>query len=794
MAYFRCTTGGSGKGNTLVVTCADDLAGATITCTNGTKTYRKTCPSTAPYEVTFYGLEAGTWTISAAVSGTTYIITAVITDYEAELGGFNWKTWVDLSKNYTSSDFTDLDDLLNTELAVRELMSIHACVDYLADIATANEDVETIIDNDLCAKWINNRDYALDTLYANTIIADLMDEADKYFYGEWTLVSQAPDMTSATAPYGTVFAKNYANNDNLPYFAFDSRVTLHHHWTSRQYDVTDQYIGYQFVSPVHIQKVVAINYANSYLSSYIKASNDGVNYERVSDVLTFDNPGAQSSSELQKYEYDLYDDGLTYTYYALHIVSNNATDYCCCHDLKFYNWAPKGNVPVMTSDTEPYGQAIASRTQTTSYNANRAFDNNSTTYWTPTNQVPAITDYIGYKFTNPIMPKKVRIERQQYTTTQVVAFEGSNDNSAWEPIGENISLPINVQTTEATVTASKFYLYLRIRYVSQESTSIISISSLQFYGRELSVSVPKMDTNTTPYGEASANVASTNAYKAFDNDTNTIWQGTTYNDGRSDSTSQGEILYKFTSPVCIKALYVIGFFDASGYDVIKNSAIEGSNDGVTFTPIANFEDFNYGRNVVYPFFFSNSNSYLYYKYKGTWFLPSGHGVSYRPIIGDIQFYGLDYTEREFEEGTTKKWLYDHGVELETFDNQGYALQSGFTGQGFDKGTDSLYKAKLAANNNAVIFSNEKIDLTDYAYLFATNSYRSYHCAIDVSSLNTDYYLCISTHTNDDPKSFSRLIVANNKANYNTSANKVAQAQYEVDNFASPITVDEWWLE
>ena len=62
MAYFDCIVGGSGKGNTVTVTCAEEFAGLTITLSKTGKTYTKTCPSTAPYVVTFNGVENGTYT------------------------------------------------------------------------------------------------------------------------------------------------------------------------------------------------------------------------------------------------------------------------------------------------------------------------------------------------------------------------------------------------------------------------------------------------------------------------------------------------------------------------------------------------------------------------------------------------------------------------------------------------------------------------------------------------------------------------------------------------------------
>lgn len=70
MNYFRShVIAASGNTADLVVTCDAAFAGLTITCTNGTDTYTETCPSVSPYVVTFSGLAADTWTISATVGG-----------------------------------------------------------------------------------------------------------------------------------------------------------------------------------------------------------------------------------------------------------------------------------------------------------------------------------------------------------------------------------------------------------------------------------------------------------------------------------------------------------------------------------------------------------------------------------------------------------------------------------------------------------------------------------------------------------------------------------------------------
>jgi hypothetical protein len=539
----------------------------------------------------------------------------VITDYEAELGGFNWKTWVDLSENYTSSDFTDLDDLLSDETAIRELMTIHACVDYLAGIAAESADVETIIGNDLAAKWINNRDYALDTLYANEIIADYMDEADKYFYGEW-------------------------------------------------------------------------------------------------------------------------------------IITDNTTTPP--------TWGAKGNVPVMTSDSAPYG-AASSSSNYTGCSAYWAFGGNVNGWQSALN---SNTGTLTYKFVNPVCARKVHYYANGVNKSFTYEIRGSNDGFATYDVLYSGSYTYSGSgdveiVLEPEFDNDKYYLYYAI-YGTSNRGSVFRVVLLQYYGRELSVSVPVMTSNTTPYGEVSASSvysADYSAWKAFNFSETRGWAASA--SGLTDAWVQ----YEFVTPMVIKKF--VATMGTNSY--LNNMKVQGSNDGFV-NDINDLLTFSVSASATIVENVTNSTPYKYYRVFGTT-NASGNGYHF-------QFYGLDYSEREFEEGTNKKWLYDHGLELETF-----TAISSAVGVATKEPSD-LYIAKTSTSNGQVGFYSPDIDLTSYSLfrgivanrlsnigyprLYIGNSgqtsltgsepamleirSKSYN-AIDVSSFNSNYRVIFGIHTN-----------------------------------------------
>lgn len=482
MIYFRCSVGGSGKGNTVTVTCAEEFAGLPITLAKIGKTYTKTCPSTAPYVVTFNGVENGTYTVSTTVEGQTYAETVVVQNISCVLNyGFNWKLWVDTASQLDSTDYNTLDELLADEEAVRELMLEHACVDYMAEATSSNANLETIIENDLCAKWINNSDYALDFLGANTVIKALMDEADKYGYGEWVITDD-----TTTPP----------------------------------------------------------------------------------------------------------------------------------------TWGPNGNVPKMTSNTAPYGEA----------SAYQVFDGNAST-------TASGTDF-SYKFVNPICPKDF------YCNVSGGTLQASNDGSTW-------SAP----------TSGSYYLYLRLHFASS-----VSPHTIQFYGRELKVSVPTMTSNTAPYGEAfaSSSYPSSGNYiylpwKAFDGVENNIDN----NWASASNKNVGEYLgYDFKKKVIVKAIKIVQ--RAKRY--MKQAKLQGSNDGTTWEDITS--SITVGVGTTTPIFMPISNEEAFSQLRLICTEQGGDEAGHNVNVMALQFYGLDYSEKEFEVGTTKKWLYDHGVKLDVIAESG----------------------------------------------------------------------------------------------------------------------------
>lgn len=540
IAFWNATVNidGTSELGGAIVTITDSseaLVGMVVLNASGLGVFNATYPDTYKFSVTHGG---ETMSVTLEVSQET--------TYNVEIhGGFNWQRWVDLSENYSSSDFDDLDELLADQKAVRELMTIHACVDYMAEATRADANITKIINNNICAKWINLRDYALDTLHANSAIAAVMDAADKYFYGEW--------------------------------------------------------------------------------------------------------------------------------------VNNNGT------------WGPKGAVPVMTSNTAPYGTA----------SAYQVFDGNAST-------TASGTDF-SYKFVNPICPKDF------YCNVSGGTLQASNDGSTW-------SVP----------TSGSYYLYLRLHFASS-----VSPHTIQFYGRQLTVSVPVMTSNTAPFGEAfadSESSASYAAWKAFDGDNNSYAAG----------TSKLEHYWGYVFPSDVKVKMAMIYSSSIPVDHMYIESADSKNGEFSG------EEFTVTASSSYKYFITLSevqtNKAIRFRAKKS--------TNFGGAI-NLQFYGLDYSEKEFEPGTTKKWLYDHGVELETM--TAYTYGANTVAQ---KNSDNLHVEVPASTQRQANFMTS-LNLTAY------NLYRAIYG--DVIATGASSSAC------------SLAIFSSNPTGYNPSGNVAKKTVVPPDN-------------
>lgn len=500
MNLVRLQYGGSSiEPYTVIVSLDEKFKGQPVTLTQGIEIMRNTCPMTSPYVVEFKPMNDGVWVASSTTKDGKVV--SVDTEPLLEWGtynvtlesGFNFREW--LNRGRVKKTFTSLDDVLADQPTVRQLMTVHDSVDYL--VTALSNDAYTakkILDNDICAKWINLRDYALDMLYANANVKAVMDSVDKYGYGEWALI-------------------------------------------------------------------------------------DGT-------------------------------------------------------------WQPKGAVPVMTANNAPYGEA-------SNY---QVFDGNATTSASDTN--------FSYRFENPICVKKM-VSNASGGTLQV-----SDDGINW--IADD----------------GGYHLYARCHY-----SASTSVNTLQFYGRQLKVSVPKMDNYTTPFGEVielGYAAGGYEGYRAFDNDLSTYWQ--------SNTDYIGMICYNFEKEVLVKNMYSIMKTPNTGV-----SKLEGSNTG-------NSNDWHsiYNDNITAGYPNTKSvliNGNLTYKY----YRATITRTDDVPQVTELQFYGLDYSEREFAENSKVEYIYDHGVKLKTIET---SISNGGT---IDEQSDQILWS--TNNKNGVTMLGAKVDIT-----------------------------------------------------------------------------------
>lgn len=722
LAFWSATvniTGGTELGGeTVTITDSSQiLVGTVVLNASGTGVFNATYPDTYKFSVTHGGQ---TMEVSLAVTQeTTYNVTIH--------AGFNWRGWVDTAQYLDSSDYDSLDEVLADELAVRELCLEHACVDYLAAVPSVNADIETVINNDLFAKWANNSDYSLDILGANVAIKALMDTADKYGYGEWALVGQIPKMSGNSSPYGNVYVDSTLSGGAAHYEDYypvngDGGATK---WYSSQ-SRDRHYWCYKFPEPVCAKRVyIWIDWAQTFT---LQASNDNSSWTDLYDEYTPTNG--------EKITWDLDNDN-SYLYYRI-ITAGGINMYIGINEFQIYAWAPKGNVPVMTSDSAPYGEASASSEYDSTMAAWKAFDGDEATSWNTRVETNAT---LTYKFTNPICPKRVKIRPLYNVSGRVKNFkiQGSSDGTTFEDLTETLQCTNTSDNQYFDIDTDNYYLYLRIAVADAWGAYYIGIITAQFYGRELSVSVPKMDTNTTPYGEAfySNGNSSYPAYMAFD--------GNSASYAAFNNQVNEYIGYEFPSAIVATSLFISG--DASSGTEFY---IEGANSKTgTYTVLGSFQGIGAAKTVN----FSNTTAYKSYRLR----IKTKAETWNRINVYTLQFYGLDYSEKEFETGTTKKWLYDHGVKLEeiTYNEGSYGshqeTDSGIilrnsnasSGAAFGVFAENLTnfnlaRAKVTQTNDTGGIDMRVLD-TSYGYIagVAISSNKPNNIGLDVSSINSD---------------------------------------------------------
>lgn len=377
----------------------------------------------------------------------------------------------------------------------------------------------------------------------------------------------------------------------------------------------------------------------------------------------------------------------------------------------------KDHVPVMTSNTAPYGTASGSSIVSGS-DYFKAFDGDDTSYWYA--NATENPKYLQYRFTNPTNITRVKFVFNQLTTMpKSGTLKGSNDGTNFTTIGtfDFTSEQVGTSIIRDFTNSGNYYLYYRAEFGADRmsgSARDIQVKTLQFYGRSLNVSVPIMTSNTAPYGEASANERNENAYRVFDK-ADTGWMAT------ENHAIGANIGYDFKHNVCIKKLYLYNLNVRNNVYAPNTFKLQGSNDGETWEDIGETLT-NPALTIGAKSYYSVDDSNSYKQYRIYVFTSGGANGATGDInkwagLAELQFYGVDYSEREFETGSTMKYLYDHGLELETLiKTKGSSTASYATSE-----DSQMYIPPLSGTNNSLAnFSafGTTLDLTPYSMLRA----------------------------------------------------------------------------
>lgn len=773
LAFWSATVNLEGDerlyGSTITVKDSDNLTVGTVVLSvlDGTGVFTATAPDTYTFITTLEG-ETYTWELEVSQE-TTYNLELFV--------GFNWEGWL-TAGNVDPTDYEDLDEVLEDEKALWKLFTKHSSVDFLADVSEVDDDITKIFNNDLVAKWINLRDYALDILHANEVLAEVMDEADKYGYGEWALMPQVPKMTSNTAPSGVASA-SLNQSGYEAWRAFDGDYSNFAVLMTGA-DAAN-YLRYEFVNPTLIKKCsfLTANTSATRLvatTASLQGSNDGTNWITLGTTTTVGTSTPTQADMVKWYDIDASDNEDEYKYYQVYFANSPAvisnTPYNYMAECQFYAWAPKGNVPVMTANTAPYGVASASSSGSSGVGAYGAFDGNSSTVWSSN---VASTGTLTYKFVAPICAKRIRMLARWYSPHPCMKdfdVKASNDGTTFTTLG-SFTYADNNKVQEFDIENENYYLYYQISSTATYDTYNPGIAELQFYGRELKVSVPIMSNFTSPFGEVKESgrhhgttPAPHYGWKAFDADDS---------DGWFSNIGSGVkwLRYDFVGKIVPKFIYLYGLFGQSSTG--NEGIVQGSNDGFVDN-VHDLETFvcDNGKIVVT---LEGTIEYSSIRFYTDFYAANANNYCY---LYTAKIYGFDYSERDFDENLNYKTLYDHGLELEEITSNGGTLQI------VKQNSYILINDNSSSDYLGAEVINA-IDLTNYS-LMRANTDRYHNSANATLAVNQGTTASSSIGVNTMPYN-NALDVSNINQSY-----KVEVYGGSSTSATGMTSINEWWLE
>lgn len=173
-----------------------------------------------------------------------------------------------------------------------------------------------------------------------------------------------------------------------------------------------------------------------------------------------------------------------------------------------------------------------------------------------------------------------------------------------------------------------------------DSTWCNAICNSEYFESVLNVKVPKMTSDTQPYGICSAssvyNGNQNPAWKAFDG------TNTSYSDSWASApefAGNEWIGYEFTSAVMVKYLVMTNRVTSYIYSP-RDFKLQGSNDGVTWTDLGSYTNTNNGSGAVGKYLTTNGTMYKKYRI----YITSANSLpatNKTVNVGLLQFYGRE---------------------------------------------------------------------------------------------------------------------------------------------------------